>query len=126
PGMQKMLYPSSYLKSMGLGAQAALFTDGRFSGGNSGVVIGHASPVTAEGGAIARVEEGDTIEIDIPDRRIHLAISDEELARRRAEMEARGDQAWQPKEERKRAVSQALLAYAAMATSADRGAVRDL
>src|SRR5690625_499288 len=126
PGMQEMLYPTSYLKSMGLGAQAALFTDGRFSGGSSGLVIGHASPEAAEGGAIALVEEGDTIEIDIPNRRIHLAVSDQELERRRAEMEARGDQAWQPKEERKRAVSQALLAYAAMATSADRGAVRDL
>src|SRR5699024_3877726 len=126
PGMHEMLYPTSYLKSMGLGAQAALFTDGRFSGRSSGLVIGHASPEAAEGGAIALVEEGDTIEIDIPNRRIHLAISDEELARRRADMEARGDEAWQRKEERKRAVSQALLAYAAMATSADRGAVRDL
>ena len=126
PGMQEMLYPTSYLKSMGLGAQAALFTDGRFSGGSSGLVIGHASPEAAEGGAIALVEEGDTIEIDIPNRRIHLAVSDQELERRRDEMEARGDMAWQPQEDRKRVVSQALRAYAAMATSADRGAVRDI
>src|SRR5690625_2621820 len=126
PGMQEMLYPTSYLKSMGLGDKAALFTDGRFSGGSSGLVIGHASPEAAEGGTIALVQEGDTIEIDIPNRRIHLAVSDEELARRREEMEARGAQAWQPKEKRERAVSRALQAYAAMATSADRGAVRDV
>src|SRR5690625_227909 len=126
PGMQEMLYPTSYLKSMGLGAQAALFTYGRFSGGSSGLVIGHASPEAAEGGAIALVEEGDTIEIDIPNRRIHLAVSDEVLAERRAAMDARGEQAWQPTEQRQRAVSPALMAYAAMATSADRGAVRDV
>lgn len=126
PGMQEMLYPTSYLKSMGLGAQAALFTDGRFSGGSSGLVIGHASPEAAEGGTIGLVEEGDVIEIDIPNRRIHLDVSDEELAKRRAAMEARGDQAWQPTEPRERMVSQALRAYALMATSADKGAVRDI
>ena len=126
PGMQEMLYPTSYLKSMGLGSSAALFTDGRFSGGSSGLVIGHASPEAAEGGTIALVEDGDTIEIDIPNRRIHLAVSDEELQARRTAMEARGAQAWQPTEERPRVVSQALRAYAALATSADRGAVRDL
>ncbi|HZH57485.1 MAG TPA: dihydroxy-acid dehydratase [Burkholderiaceae bacterium] len=125
PGMQEMLYPTSYLKSKGLGASSALFTDGRFSGGSSGLVIGHASPEAAEGGTIGLVRDGDTIEIDIPNRRIHLAVSDEELAARREEMEARGDKAWQP-ENRERMVSQALRAYAALATSADRGAVRDL
>lgn len=126
PGMQEMLYPTSYLKSMGLGEHAALLTDGRFSGGSSGLVIGHASPEAAEGGNIALVEEGDTIEIDIPNRRIHLAISDEELQARRDAMNARGKDAWQPTEQRERVVSQALRAYAALATSADRGAVRDL
>lgn len=126
PGMQEMLYPTSYLKSMGLGSSAALLTDGRFSGGSSGLVIGHASPEAAEGGTIALVEDGDVIEIDIPDRRIHLAVSDEDLQARREAMEARGDQAWQPTEERQRVVSQALRAYAALATSADRGAVRDV
>ncbi len=125
PGMQEMLYPTSYLKSKGLGASSALFTDGRFSGGSSGLVIGHASPEAAEGGTIGLVRDVDTIEIDIPNRRIHLAVSDEELAARREEMEARGDKAWQP-ENRERMVSQALRAYAALATSADRGAVRDL
>jgi len=125
PGMQEMLYPTSYLKSKGLGKTCALFTDGRFSGGSSGLVIGHASPEAAEGGAVGLVEEGDMIEIDIPKRRIHLAVSDAELARRRAAMTARGADAWQPLG-RQRAVSQALRAYAALATSADRGAVRDV
>ena len=125
PGMQEMLYPTSYLKSKGLGKACALLTDGRFSGGTSGLSIGHASPEAADGGAIALVEEGDTIEIDIPGRRIHLAVSDEELARRRAAMEARGDAAWQPAN-RQRMVSAALQAYALMATSADKGAVRDV
>jgi dihydroxy-acid dehydratase len=125
PGMQEMLYPTSYLKSKGLGKTCALFTDGRFSGGSSGLVIGHASPEAAEGGTIGLVEEGDVIEIDIPQRKMHLAVPDEELARRRAAMEARGDKAWQPAN-RERVVSQALQAYAALATSADRGAVRDL
>jgi dihydroxy-acid dehydratase len=125
PGMQEMLYPTSYLKSKGLGKSCALFTDGRFSGGSSGLVIGHASPEAAEGGTIGLVEEGDVIEIDIPNRKMHLAVSNEELARRREAMEARGDKAWLPVN-RERVVSQALQAYAALATSADRGAVRDL
>jgi dihydroxy-acid dehydratase len=125
PGMQEMLYPTSYLKSKGLGKSCALFTDGRFSGGSSGLVIGHASPEAAEGGTIGLVEEGDVIEIDIPNRKMHLAVPDAELARRREAMEARGDQAWLPVN-RERVVSQALQAYAALATSADRGAVRDL
>jgi len=126
PGMQEMLYPTSYLKSKGLGAACALVTDGRFSGGSSGLSIGHVSPEAAEGGNIALVEEGDTIEIDIPARRIHLAVSDEELAARRRAMEAKGDAAWKPAEPRKRKVSTALRAYAAFATSAARGAVRQL
>jgi len=125
PGMQEMLYPTSYLKSKGLGKTCALFTDGRFSGGSSGLVIGHASPEAAEGGTIGLVEEGDIIEIDIPKRRMHLAVSDAELAKRRKAMEARGDKAWKPAD-RQRVVSTALQAYAALATSADRGAVRDL
>ncbi|NYT37645.1 dihydroxy-acid dehydratase [Allopusillimonas soli] len=125
PGMQEMLYPTSYLKSKGLGKCAALLTDGRFSGGSSGLVIGHASPEAAEGGNIGLVEEGDTIEIDIPGRSINLVVSDEELGRRRAAMQARGAEAWQPVG-RQRVVSQALKAYAALATSADRGAVRDV
>lgn len=125
PGMQEMLYPTSYLKSKGLGAKAALLTDGRFSGGSSGLVIGHASPEAAEGGNIGLVENGDEIQIDIPNRTIHLAVSDEDLAKRRQAMQAKGDQAWQPVN-RERYVSQALQAYAAMATSADRGAVRDI
>ncbi|MGD9663955.1 MAG: dihydroxy-acid dehydratase [Novosphingobium sp.] len=126
PGMQEMLYPTSYLKSKGLGAACALITDGRFSGGTSGLSIGHASPEAAEGGAIGLVKDGDTIEIDIPNRSINLAVSDEEMAARRAEMEARGDGAWQPEKPRKRQVSVALQAYAAMTTSAARGAVRDV
>ena len=125
PGMQEMLYPTSYIKSKGLGKVCALFTDGRFSGGSSGLVIGHASPEAAEGGIIGLVNEGDVIEIDIPERTMHLAITDMELAHRRAAMEARGDDAWKPLG-RERVVSLALQAYAAMATSADRGAVRDI
>jgi len=125
PGMQEMLYPTSYLKSKGLGKSSALFTDGRFSGGSSGLVIGHASPEAAEGGNIGLVNDGDMIEIDIPKRKIHLAVSDETLAQRRAQMQAQGKHAWQPVL-RERVVSQALRAYAALATSADRGAVRDL
>jgi dihydroxy-acid dehydratase len=125
PGMQEMLYPTSYLKSKGLGKQCALLTDGRFSGGTSGLSIGHASPEAAEGGAIGLVEEGDTIEIDIPERRIHLAVSVEELERRRQAMEAKGSKAWKPVN-RQRMVSPALRAYAAMSTSAARGAVRDV
>jgi len=126
PGMQEMLYPTSYLKSKGLGKACALLTDGRFSGGTSGLSIGHASPEAAEGGAIGLVEEGDVIEIDIPGRRVHLAITEAEMARRRADMDARGETAWQPAATRQRVVSKALQAYALMATSAATGAVRDL
>jgi len=125
PGMQEMLYPTSYLKSKGLGKECALLTDGRFSGGTSGLSIGHVSPEAAEGGAIGLVEEGDRIEIDIPNRGIRLAVSDETLAARRAAMEARGALAWKPVD-RQRVVSPALRAYAAMTTSADTGAVRDV
>jgi dihydroxy-acid dehydratase len=125
PGMQEMLYPTSYLKSKGLGKVCALITDGRFSGGSSGLSIGHVSPEAGEGGAIALVENGDRIEIDIPQRTIRLAVSDEELAKRRAAMESRGAAAWKPGA-RERVVSRALQAYAALATSAARGAVRDL
>jgi dihydroxy-acid dehydratase len=124
PGMQEMLYPTSYLKSKGLGKACALITDGRFSGGTSGLSIGHASPEAAEGGLIGLVQEGDTIEIDIPNRSIRLAVSDAELAARRAAMEARGAAAWKPEEKRKRKVTTALRAYASMATSAAKGAVR--
>ncbi|RWC31943.1 MAG: dihydroxy-acid dehydratase [Mesorhizobium sp.] len=124
PGMQEMLYPTSYLKSKGLGKACALVTDGRFSGGTSGLSIGHASPEAAEGGLIGLVREGDTIEIDIPNRSIRLAVDDAELAARRAAMEARGTLAWKPEEKRKRKVTTALRAYAAMATSAAKGAVR--
>ena len=123
PGMQEMLYPTSYLKSKGLGKACALVTDGRFSGGTSGLSIGHVSPEAAAGGLIGLVRNGDVIEIDIPNRTINLAVSDAELERRRAEHDAAG---WQPAEPRPRQVSTALRAYAAMATSADRGAVRDL
>ena len=125
PGMQEMLYPTSYLKSKGLGKACALITDGRFSGGTSGLSIGHVSPEAAEGGVIGLVEEGDTIEIDIPNRGIRVAVSDDELAKRRSAMEANGKQAWQPVK-RERPVSAALRAYAAMTTSAAFGAVRDV
>ena len=125
PGMQEMLYPTSYLKSKGLGKECALITDGRFSGGTSGLSIGHVSPEAAEGGAIGLVEEGDTIEIDIPNRTINVAIDDSVLADRRAKMDALGDKAWKPLN-RDRVVSNALKAYAAMTTSASRGAVRDV
>ena len=123
PGMQEMLYPTSYLKSKGLGAACALLTDGRFSGGTSGLSIGHVSPEAAEGGAIGLVETGDLIEISIPERTINLAVSDDVLAERRAAMEAKG---WQPAKPRDRRVSPALEAYAAMTTSAARGAIRDV
>jgi dihydroxy-acid dehydratase len=126
PGMQEMLYPTSYLKSKGLGKACALLTDGRFSGGTSGLSIGHASPEAASGGAIGLVQEGDRIEIDIPKRTISLAVSDAELAARRAAMEAKGKLAWKPTDARPRKVSAALRAYAAMVTSADKGAVRDV
>ncbi len=126
PGMQEMLYPTSYLKSKGLGKACALITDGRFSGGTSGLSIGHVSPEAAEGGAIGLVEEGDMIEIDIPNRRLHLAVDDETLAHRRAAMAAKGKSAWKPAHHRPRKVSPALRAYAAMTTSAARGAVPDV
>lgn len=125
PGMQEMLYPTTYLKSKGLGKACALLTDGRFSGGTSGLSIGHVSPEAAAGGAIGLIEEGDTIEIDIPDRSIHLRVSDADLAKRRQAMEAKGKDAWRP-QARKRMVSPALRAYAAMTTSAHTGAVRDV
>ena len=124
PGMQEMLYPTSYLKSMGLGKACALITDGRFSGGTSGLSIGHVSPEAAAGGNIGLVQNGDTIHIHIPERRIEIAISETELASRRAAMQAKGVQAWKP-ESRERVVSYALKAYAMLATSADKGAVRD-
>lgn len=125
PGMQEMLYPTSYIKSKGLGKACALVTDGRFSGGTSGLSIGHVSPEAAEGGNIALIEENDTIEIDIPNRSIRIAITDEELAKRRAAMLAKGSMAFKPVN-RERRVSPALRAYAAMATSAAKGAVRDV
>ncbi|MFW5802186.1 MAG: dihydroxy-acid dehydratase [Spirochaeta sp.] len=125
PGMQEMLYPTSYLKSLGLGKQCALLTDGRFSGGTSGLSIGHASPEAAAGGAIALVEDGDTIEIDIPGRSINMKISNTELTRRRILQEERGSHAYTPKD-RVRTVSTALKVYASMATSADQGAYRRL
>ncbi len=124
PGMQEMLYPTTYLKSMGLGKACALITDGRFSGGTSGLSIGHASPEAASGGTIALVKDGDTINIDIPNRGIQLAVPENELAARRLEEDARGDQAYTP-HGRERQVSFALRAYATLATSADKGAVRD-
>jgi len=123
PGMQEMLYPTSYLKSKGLGKACALLTDGRFSGGTSGLSIGHVSPEAAEGGTIGLVRDGDMIEIDIPGRTIRLAVDEATLAARRAEQDAAG---WKPVEQRKRKVTTALKAYAAFATSAARGAVRDL
>ena len=126
PGMQEMLYPTSYIKSKGLGKACALVTDGRFSGGTSGLSIGHVSPEAAAGGAIGLIENGDTIEIDIPNRSINVKLSEEELAERRAAMEARGDKAWKPVDKRTRKVTPALKVYAKMVTSADKGAVRDL
>lgn len=126
PGMQEMLYPTSYLKSKGLGKLCALVTDGRFSGGSSGLSIGHVSPEAAEGGTIALVQEGDIIEINIPERKIHLAVDDAEIVRRREKMEEKGTAAWMPVEKRKRKITKALQAYAAMTTSAARGAVRQL
>jgi len=126
PGMQEMLYPTSYLKAKGLGKACALVTDGRFSGGTSGLSVGHVSPEAAEGGTIALVEEGDRITFDIPNRKITLDIPAQELDRRRAAMAAKGADAWQPQEARARRVSVALKAYAALTTSASRGAVRDV
>jgi dihydroxy-acid dehydratase len=126
PGMQEMLYPTSYLKSKGLGAACALLTDGRFSGGTSGLSIGHVSPEAAQGGLIGLIEEGDEIQIDIPNRSIHMNVTPEVIAERRSAMEAKGADAWKPTEKRSRVVSAALKAYAALTTSADKGAVRDL
>ncbi|GLS25338.1 dihydroxy-acid dehydratase [Marinibactrum halimedae] len=123
PGMQEMLYPTSYLKSMGLGKTCALVTDGRFSGGSSGLCIGHVSPEAASGGAIGLIQDGDNIQINIPERSINLIISDEELQKRRDEQNSKG---WKPEKTRPRKVSPALKAYAHFATSADKGAVRDL
>ena len=123
PGMQEMLYPTSYLKSKHLGAQCALITDGRFSGGTSGLSIGHISPEAAAGGNIALVRDGDIISIDINNRSINIEISDEELSQRRAEEEARGKDAFTPRT-RQREVSRALRAYAATVASADKGGVR--
>ncbi len=120
--MQEMLYPTSYLKSKGLGKQCALLTDGRFSGGTSGLSIGHVSPEAASGGTIGLVEDGDRIRIDIPARRIDLLLDEATLAQRRAEADARG---WKPREARPRKVTSALKAYALLATSADKGAVRN-
>ena len=125
PGMQEMLYPTSYLKSKGLGKACALLTDGRFSGGTSGLSIGHCSPEAAAGGAIALVQDGDIINIDIPGRTINVDLSDTELAARRKLEEAKGELAWKPAQARPRKVSTALKAYALLATSADKGAVRD-
>ena len=124
PGMQEMLYPTSYLKSMRLGKACALITDGRFSGGTSGLSIGHVSPEAAEGGNIGLIEEGDIIKIDIPNRSINVSLSDKELNDRRDKMIAKGEDAWAPVEERKRKVSRALRAYASLVTNASQGAVR--
>ncbi|NCO45414.1 MAG: dihydroxy-acid dehydratase, partial [Vibrio sp.] len=121
PGMQEMLYPTTYLKSMGLGKECALLTDGRFSGGTSGLSIGHVSPEAANGGTIGLVNSGDIIAIDIPNRSITLNVSEAELAERRVKQDQLG---WKPVN-RQREVSLALKAYASMATSADKGAVRD-
>ena len=121
PGMQEMLYPTSYLKSKGLGKACALITDGRFSGGTSGISIGHISPEAASGGAVGLIRTGDEIEIDVTQRLLQVNVSDEELARRREE---RGPLPWKPTKPRERQVSKALRAYASMVTSADKGAVR--
>ena len=122
PGMQEMLYPTSYIKAKHLGEKCALITDGRFSGGTSGLSIGHISPEAAAGGNIALVRDGDKIEIDIPNRSINLVISDEELKNRRTEEEAKGDNAFKPLRDRK--ISQALQVYSHFVSSADKGAVR--
>ncbi len=126
PGMQEMLYPTSYLKSMGLEKSCALITDGRFSGGTSGLSIGHMSPEAASGGGIGLIEDGDLIEINIPNRVLRADVTADVLAQRRAAMDARGDGAWQPTQERNRTITTALRAYGALTTSASKGAVRDL
>jgi dihydroxy-acid dehydratase len=125
PGMQEMLYPTSYLKAKGLGKTCALITDGRFSGGTAGLSIGHISPEAAEGGAIALIETGDCIKIDIPARSINVDLSEAKLEARRAHMQGKGTSAWQPVA-RQRHVPAALQAYAVLTTSASRGAVRDV
>lgn len=124
PGMQEMLYPTSYIKSKHLGKACALITDGRFSGGTSGLSIGHISPEAARGGNVGLLRDGDVIEINIPERTINVHLSDDELAARRAEEEARGKDAFTPKN-RNRVISKALQAYASMVTSADKGGVRE-
>jgi dihydroxy-acid dehydratase len=124
PGMQEMLYPTSFLKGKGLGKACALITDGRFSGGTSGLSIGHVSPEAAEGGDIGLVQEGDRIRIDIPSRTIAVLVDDSELDRRRSAMVGRGQAAFKP--ERERPISPALVAYSLMTTSAAQGAVRDV
>ena len=124
PGMQEMLYPTSYIKSKHLGKECALITDGRFSGGTSGLSIGHISPEAAAGGNIGLVRDGDMIDINIPERTINVLISDEELAERRKQEEARGKDAFTPVS-RDRVISKALKAYASMVTSADKGGVRE-
>jgi dihydroxy-acid dehydratase len=123
PGMQEMLYPTSYIKSKKLGEKCALITDGRFSGGTSGLSIGHISPEAAAGGEIALIEDGDRIEISIPERRINLLLTDDEMETRRKKERARGAEAFQPGK-RERNISTALKAYASMVTSADKGAIR--
>ncbi|MCK5735289.1 MAG: dihydroxy-acid dehydratase, partial [Spirochaetaceae bacterium] len=124
PGMQEMLYPTSYLKSMKLGKACALLTDGRFSGGTSGLSIGHASPEAAAGGGIGLIRNGDIIDIDIPNRKLDVRLNDSDLQQRRKEEEIKGAMAWKPN--RERTVSDALKAYALLASSADKGAVRIL
>ena len=123
PGMQEMLYPTSYLKSKGLDKKCALITDGRFSGGTSGLSIGHVSPEAASGGELALIRTGDRIEIDIPGRKINVLLSDNELKKRQKEEELKGDKAYKP-EKRNREISSALKAYAANVSSADMGAIR--
>jgi dihydroxy-acid dehydratase len=123
PGMQEMLYPTSYIKSKKLGEKCALITDGRFSGGTSGLSIGHISPEAAAGGEIALIRDGDRIEISIPERRINLLITDDEMEKRRKKELARGKEAFRPGT-RERKITTALKAYASMVTSADKGAVR--
>jgi dihydroxy-acid dehydratase len=124
PGMQEMLHPTAFLKGAGLGAKCALVTDGRFSGGSSGISVGHVSPEAAAGGVIGLVENGDRILIDVRERTLQVLVDDDVLAERRAKMDA-SERPWQPKD-RERVVSKALRAYAAMATSADTGAVRNI
>ena len=124
PGMQEMLYPTSYLKSVKLDKACALITDGRFSGGTSGLSIGHVSPEAAAGGAIGLVQDGDKIEINIPERKINMLVSEEKLAERRKAEDAKGKDAWKPAVERPRNVSKALKAYASLVSSSDKGAIR--